>query len=55
MRDGVSVAEVEQAIFRVISAYGFVTTKQYSGHGIGRKLHEDPAIFNVHFVKEQKH
>lgn len=55
LRDGVSVAEVEQAIFRVISAYGFVTTKQYSGHGIGKKLHEDPAIFNVHFVKEQKH
>lgn len=55
LRDGVSVAEVEEAIFKVIKTYGFLTTKLYSGHGIGKKLHEEPAIFNIPFLKQQKH
>lgn len=51
---GVRVSKVEREIGRSIKKANFFTTNLYSGHGIGVKLHEDPAIFNDNFYPQQK-
>lgn len=54
LRDGVTVAEVETAIGAVIDQYGLQTTPHFSGHGIGRTIHEEPSIFNYPYHSSQK-
>lgn len=41
---GTPVAEISAAIQRVIEGDGFHVVRQYCGHGIGRRMHEDPQI-----------
>ncbi len=38
--------DVSAAITRVADKYGYATTKEYGGHGIGKEMHEDPFIPN---------
>lgn len=53
IKDGVRLDRVEREIGRRIRAAGFYTTSSFSGHGIGLKLHEEPAIFNDNFYPSQ--
>lgn len=46
IKEGVHLGDVESAIGNYISQYGFGIVEQFTGHGVGRDLHEDPAIFN---------
>lgn len=46
VRDGVHLGDVSHAIGSYIKQFGFGIPMEYTGHGIGRNLHEDPAIFN---------
>ena len=46
VRDGVHLGDVESAIGNYISQFGFGIVEQFTGHGVGRELHEDPPIFN---------
>jgi methionyl aminopeptidase len=40
------VSDIVEAIYRVAKKYGFYPLKNLGGHGIGRKVHEEPFIPN---------
>lgn len=44
---GSRVSDVTAAIQAVVEQYGFRAYKDFGGHGIGEKMHEDPFISNV--------
>lgn len=46
IKDGVHLGDVSSAIEEHIRPYGFGIVEQFTGHGVGHELHEDPAIFN---------
>ncbi|MFC3847035.1 type I methionyl aminopeptidase [Helicobacter baculiformis] len=43
---GMRFKEVSQLLETLIRKRGFVPLKKFCGHGIGRKPHEEPSIFN---------
>ncbi len=43
---GAHLSNISAKISEVATNYGYSTTKEYGGHGIGREMHEDPFIFN---------
>jgi len=43
---GNHLSDISAEITNVSNEYGFTTTKEFGGHGIGREMHEDPFIFN---------
>jgi methionyl aminopeptidase len=45
-RAGVRISQMGGAIDREVRASGFTTLTQLTGHGVGRKTHEDPVIPN---------
>jgi methionyl aminopeptidase len=45
-RGGARLGDVSHAIQVVIERDGFAVVQGYGGHGIGRKLHEDPHVSN---------
>lgn len=46
VKEGVHLGDVEAAIGNYINQYGYGIVEEYTGHGVGHELHEDPAIFN---------
>ena len=46
VREGVHLGDVSAAIGAYINQYGYGIIDQYTGHGIGHEMHEDPVIFN---------
>lgn len=46
VRPSVRVRQVSAAIQRVAERHGFSVVTEYTGHGIGRALHEDPKVPN---------
>lgn len=45
-RPGSRVGDISAAIQSVIAAQGFGIVKEFVGHGLGRKLHEEPQVPN---------
>ena len=45
-RAGNRVGEISFAVQSVVEANGFAVVREFVGHGVGRKLHEDPQIPN---------
>ncbi|MGQ9545986.1 MAG: type I methionyl aminopeptidase [Dehalococcoidia bacterium] len=45
-RSGARVDDVSSAIQKYVESRGFSVVREYTGHGIGRDLHEDPQIPN---------
>jgi len=45
-RSGVHLGDVSAAIQNYVEARGFSVVREYSGHGVGRNLHEDPLVPN---------
>lgn len=45
-RAGVRVKELGRAVERVVRRDGFAITRELGGHGVGRALHEAPAVPN---------
>jgi len=43
---GNRLGDVSAAIQHVIEAGGYAVVREYGGHGVGRRLHEDPHISN---------
>lgn len=41
------VSDIGAAVERTVRDAGFHPTKNYSGHGLGRKLHEEPKVENT--------
>lgn len=46
IKPGVKLGEVSGLIEKEISKRGFYIIKELTGHGIGRRLHEEPNVFN---------
>jgi len=45
-RAGNHVGDISFAVQSVVEAHGFAVVREFVGHGVGRKLHEDPQIPN---------
>jgi methionyl aminopeptidase len=43
---GNRLGDLGRAVQEVAEAAGFTVVRDYSGHGIGREMHEDPAVYN---------
>lgn len=46
MRDGSRLGDVAAAVQQCAESEGFGVIREYTGHGIGRKMHEDPSVLN---------
>ena len=46
IKPGMRYKQISKLLEDYITSYGFVPLKGYSGHGIGRKPHEEPQILN---------
>jgi methionyl aminopeptidase len=45
-RDGAHLGDVSAVIQNYVETKGFSVVREYSGHGVGRDLHEDPLVPN---------
>ncbi len=45
-RDGVMLGDLCSSIERCVLEHGFTVVREYVGHGVGRKLHEEPQVPN---------
>ena len=45
-RNGNHIGDISAAIQNYVEARGFSVVREYSGHGVGRDLHEDPLVPN---------
>jgi len=43
---GATLRDVGEAVERVTTARGFSVVRQLTGHGIGRRMHEHPTVYN---------
>ncbi|MCK4935511.1 MAG: type I methionyl aminopeptidase [Elusimicrobiales bacterium] len=50
IKDGVRLGDVSYAVQEFVEKEGMSVVKEFTGHGIGRKLHEDPSIPNFGIV-----
>lgn len=46
MRPGNKTGDVSATIQRHVESHGFHVTRQYTGHGVGRSMHEGPQVPN---------
>lgn len=46
MREGNRIGDVSSAIQSHVEANGFNVVREYTGHGVGRHMHEDPQVPN---------
>ena len=46
VHEGARLGDVSAAIGNYIDSFGFGIVEEFTGHGVGKNLHEDPAIFN---------
>lgn len=52
LRPSVSVSEIGRAVQSEVERHGFRVVEKYTGHGIGRELHEPPQVPN--FVSRRR-
>jgi methionyl aminopeptidase len=45
-RDGANLGDIGEATQRYVERRGYSVVREYSGHGIGREMHEDPLVPN---------
>ncbi|WP_459130070.1 type I methionyl aminopeptidase [Guggenheimella bovis] len=43
---GFRLVEISKAIQRHVESHGFSVVRDFTGHGVGTRLHEDPAVYN---------
>jgi methionyl aminopeptidase len=46
MRSGNHTGDISQAIQKYVESHGFHVTREYTGHGVGRQMHEGPQVPN---------
>jgi methionyl aminopeptidase len=46
-KSGNRLGDIGEAIERYVSAQGFSVVREYTGHGVGRDLHEGPTVLHV--------
>ena len=47
VKPGNHVGDISNAIQKYVESFGFSLPSEYTGHGIGRSVHEDPYVPNV--------
>ena len=52
VKPGNHLGDISHAIQRYVESHGFSLPRDYTGHGIGSDLHEDPAIPNYGFAQQ---
>ncbi|MCX6031604.1 MAG: type I methionyl aminopeptidase [Chloroflexi bacterium] len=45
-RVGKRLADISEAIETCVKQRGFAVVREYTGHGVGRKMHEEPQVLN---------
>ena len=46
VKAGNTLLDIAGAVEDHVKAYGFSVVEDYTGHGVGRNLHEEPSVFN---------
>jgi len=46
VKSGLPLNEIGNAIERVVAPHGYGIVREYCGHGLGRKFHEDPMVLH---------
>ena len=46
MRAGNRVGDISAAIQKLVESHGYHVTREYTGHGVGREMHEGPQVPN---------
>jgi len=46
MRSGNRTGDISEAIQKFVESHGFHVTREYTGHGVGRQMHEGPQVPN---------
>jgi methionyl aminopeptidase len=46
VRPGSRVSDIGHAVQRYVEAYGFSVVREFVGHGIGQRMHEEPQVPN---------
>ena len=46
MRSGNHTGDISEAIQKFVEGHGFHVTREYTGHGVGRQMHEGPQVPN---------
>ena len=54
VRSGAYIGEISEAMQHTLDGYGYKATRELTGHGVGKKLHEEPMIPNVIVGKKEK-
>jgi methionyl aminopeptidase len=52
-RHGRNLLDIGHAIADVVEPHGFGIVRQYVGHGIGKRVHEDPQVYHYRVEKEK--
>ena len=47
VKAGSHTGEIGNAMTKVLTEYGYQATRELTGHGVGRELHEEPLISNL--------
>ncbi|PKO24118.1 MAG: type I methionyl aminopeptidase [Chloroflexi bacterium HGW-Chloroflexi-1] len=45
-REGKRLSDISRAVETYVVGRGFAVVREYTGHGVGRKMHEDPQVLN---------
>lgn len=45
-RPGKHLADISQAIAEYVESHSFAVVREYTGHGVGRRMHEEPQVLN---------
>lgn len=45
-RPGNHLADISAAVESYVTRHGFSVVREYTGHGVGRRMHEDPQVLN---------
>jgi len=45
-RAGQRIGDISSAVQKHVESYGFSVIREYTGHGVGRQMHEDPQVPN---------
>jgi len=46
IKPGVHLGDISSCIQKYVESHGYNVTRDYTGHGIGKEMHEDPSIPN---------
>ena len=46
IKAGHTLMDIASAVQDHVEAHGYAVVEDYTGHGVGRNLHEEPSVFN---------